>query len=56
METVCVLSHVGFGTLEARNGMSRLVAENIIEFYQTGTLSHAVNPMALGRGKKNEIP
>ncbi|MBA3010239.1 MAG: D-glycerate dehydrogenase [Proteobacteria bacterium] len=55
METVCVLPHVGSGTLEARNGMSRLAAENIIEFYQTGTLPHVVNPMALGR-KKNELP
>lgn len=47
METVCVLPHVGSGTMEARNGMSRLAAENIIEFYKTGTLLHAVNPIVL---------
>ena len=47
METVCVLPHVGSGTMEARNGMSRLAAENIIEFYKTGTLPHVVNPTVL---------
>ena len=47
MENVCVLPHVGSGTIEARNGMSRLAAENIIEFYKTGTLPFAVNPMVL---------
>lgn len=47
MESVCVLPHVGSGTTEARNGMSRLAAENIIEFYRTGTLPHAVNPGVL---------
>lgn len=47
METVCVLPHVGSGTHEARDGMSRLAAENIIEFYRTGALTHAVNPNVL---------
>ena len=47
MENVCVLPHVGSGTMEARNDMSRLAAENIIEFYKTGTLLHAVNPIVL---------
>ncbi len=47
METVCVLPHVGSGTMEARNGMSRMAAENIIEFYKTGTLPYAVNPGVL---------
>jgi len=47
METVCVLPHVGSGTIEARDGMSRLAAENIIEFYKTGTLPFIVNPMVL---------
>jgi glyoxylate reductase len=47
MENVCVLPHVGSGTMEARNGMSRLAAENIIEFYKTGTPPHMVNPIVL---------
>ena len=47
METACVLPHVGSGTMEARDDMSRLAAENIIEFYKTGTLPHVVNPAAL---------
>lgn len=47
METVCVLPHVGSGTMEARNGMSRLAAENIIEFYKTGIPPHVVNPIVL---------
>ncbi len=47
METVAVLPHVGSGTMEARDGMSRLAAENIIEFYRTGTLPHMVNPGVL---------
>ena len=47
MENVCVLPHVGSGTMEARDGMSRLAAENIIEFYKTGSLTHVVNPAAL---------
>jgi glyoxylate reductase len=47
MENVCVLPHVGSGTMEARDAMSRLAAENIIEFYKTGTLPHAVNPVVL---------
>ena len=47
METVAVLPHVGSGTMEARDGMSRLAAENIIEFYRSGTLIHMVNPGVL---------
>ena len=47
METVAVLPHVGSGTMEARAGMSRLAAENIIEFYRSGTLPHMINPEVL---------
>ncbi len=49
METACVLPHVGSGTMEARDDMSRLAAENIIEFYKTGSLPHVVNPDALAK-------
>lgn len=44
MDTVCVLPHVGSATMEARDAMSRLAAENIIEFYTKGTVTHLVNP------------
>ena len=47
MENVCVLPHIGSATQEARNGMSRLAAENIIAFYQTGSIPHVVNPQVL---------
>ncbi|MDY6792940.1 MAG: D-glycerate dehydrogenase [Thermodesulfobacteriota bacterium] len=49
MENACVLPHIGSATREARNGMSRLAAENIIEFYQTGSVPHVVNPQVLRR-------
>ncbi len=42
-----VLPHIGSGTVEARNGMARLAAENIIEFYKSGKVPHCVNPSVL---------
>jgi glyoxylate reductase len=47
MENVCVLPHVGSGTREARDQMSILAAQNIIEFYKTGRVPHIVNPEVL---------
>jgi glyoxylate reductase len=47
MENVCVLPHVGSGTMEARDRMSVLAARNIIEFYKTGRVPHIVNPEVL---------
>jgi glyoxylate reductase len=47
MENVCVLPHTGSGTMEARDRMSVLAAENIIEFYKTGRVPHIVNPEVL---------
>ncbi|MCG8637903.1 MAG: D-glycerate dehydrogenase [Desulfobacterales bacterium] len=47
MENVSVLPHIGSGTREARDNMSRLAAENIAAFYKTGTLPHIVNPGVL---------
>ncbi len=44
MENVAVLPHIGSATIEARNGMSRLAAENIIEFYKNGRIPNFVNP------------
>jgi glyoxylate reductase len=47
MENVCILPHVGSGTIEARDQMSVLAAMNIIEFYRNGRLLHIVNPEVL---------
>jgi len=47
MENVSVLPHIGSGTIEARNEMARLAAENIIEFYKNKHIPHIVNPDTL---------
>jgi glyoxylate reductase len=44
MDTVAILPHIGSATVEARNGMSRLAAENIIGFYKNGRVPNLVNP------------
>ncbi|HEY8933842.1 MAG TPA: D-glycerate dehydrogenase [Cyclobacteriaceae bacterium] len=43
MPNVSILPHIGSATVEARDGMARLAAENIIEFYATGNVPHCVN-------------
>lgn len=48
MPNAAVLPHVGSATIEARNGMARLAAENIIAFYRSGKVPHCVNPEVLG--------
>jgi len=47
MENVAILPHIGSATVEARDGMSRLAAENIISYFKTGIIPHCVNPGAL---------
>jgi glyoxylate reductase len=47
MENVCVLPHIGSATIEARNEMSRMAAENIIQYYKHRTVPHIVNPEVL---------
>ena len=47
MANAAVLPHIGSGTVEARSGMARLAAENIIEFYHSGKVPHCVNPEVL---------
>jgi glyoxylate reductase len=44
MENVCILPHIGSATVEARNEMSRLAAENIIRFYKDNFIPNMVNP------------
>jgi glyoxylate reductase len=47
MENVCVLPHIGSATIEARNEMSRMAADNIINYYKNGTVPNCVNPEVL---------
>ena len=49
MPNAAVLPHIGSATVEARNGMARLAAENIIEFYASGNMAHCVNREVLVR-------
>jgi len=47
MENVCILPHIGSATIEARNEMSRMAAENIIQFYKNNFIPNLVNPESL---------
>jgi glyoxylate reductase len=44
MENVAVLPHIGSATIEARTGMARLAAENIIGYFKNGVVPNLVNP------------
>lgn len=44
LSSVCVLPHIGSATMEARNGMARLAAENIIAFSRGEKMPHCANP------------
>ncbi|MDR6086826.1 phosphoglycerate dehydrogenase-like enzyme [Chryseobacterium sp. SORGH_AS909] len=41
---VCVLPHIGSATHEARNGMARIAALNIIAFSHGEIMPYCVNP------------
>ena len=47
MENVAVLPHIGSATVETRNKMSKLAAENIIGFYKSKRVPNIVNPETL---------
>lgn len=47
MPNVTVLPHIGSGTVEVRNKMAIMTAENIIEFYKNKTVPNIVNPEVL---------
>jgi len=47
MENVCILPHIGSATIEARNEMSRMAAENIISYFRNNTVPNIVNPEVL---------
>lgn len=51
MHNAAVLPHIGSATVEARNGMARLAAENIIGFYKNGNVPHCVNREVLPQKK-----
>lgn len=44
LSSVCVLPHIGSATIEARNGMARLAAENIIAFSKGEKIPYCANP------------
>jgi glyoxylate reductase len=47
MSHVCVLPHIGSATVEARNEMARLAAENLIRFIKENKMTFCVNVEAL---------
>ena len=47
MPNVCVLPHTGSATVEARDEMGRLAAQNIIQFYTNNTIPNIINPEVL---------
>ncbi|SEW07760.1 Lactate dehydrogenase [Chryseobacterium wanjuense] len=44
LSNVCVLPHIGSATIEARNGMAKLAAENLIAFSKNEKMLHCANP------------
>ncbi|MDA3817781.1 MAG: D-glycerate dehydrogenase [Prolixibacteraceae bacterium] len=47
MENVCVVPHIGSATVETRDEMAKLAAQNIIGFYNKQGMAHIVNPEIL---------
>jgi enoyl-[acyl-carrier-protein] reductase (NADH) len=44
LSSVCVLPHIGSATIEARTGMAKIAAENIIAFSKGEKIPYCVNP------------
>ena len=44
LERVCVLPHIGSATVEARGGMARTAAENIVAFVDGKPMPTCLNP------------
>lgn len=49
LPNVCVLPHIGSATVEARNGMARLAAENIVAFSKGEKMPTCINPEVYDR-------
>jgi lactate dehydrogenase-like 2-hydroxyacid dehydrogenase len=48
LSNVCILPHIGSATVEARNGMAKLAAENLIAFSKGEKMPHCANPEVYG--------
>lgn len=44
LPNICILPHIGSATIEARNGMSKLAAENVVAFYKNQKMPTCINP------------
>lgn len=44
LSNVCILPHIGSATMEARNGMARLAAENLVAFSKGEKMPYCANP------------
>ncbi|WET50642.1 D-glycerate dehydrogenase [Chryseobacterium indologenes] len=44
LSNVCILPHIGSATIEARNGMAKLAAENLIAFSKGEEMPNCANP------------
>lgn len=44
LSNVCVLPHIGSATIEARNGMAKIAAENLIAFSKGERMPNVANP------------
>lgn len=40
LPNVCVLPHIGSATIEARDSMSKIAAQNIVQFFKNGSMVH----------------
>lgn len=49
LSSVCVLPHIGSATIEARSGMAKLAAGNIIAFSKGEKMPHCTNPEVYSR-------
>ena len=52
MPTVAVLPHIGSGTIETRNGMALLAANNIISGLKGERIPHCINPEVYDRSSR----
>ena len=49
MPNVAILPHIGSATIEARTGMARVAAKNIVAFYKSGKVPTCVNAEVLAK-------
>ena len=44
MQNVCITPHIGSSTIQARDRMAAMAANNIIKFFESGSVPNLVNP------------